>query len=50
MFVLATLKEQLATLNFFFRLFTLCSARVGAFVTIVTVRVKETENGRLVRF
>jgi hypothetical protein len=34
----------------FFRLFTLCSARVSTFVSVEWLRVQESENGRLVRF
>jgi hypothetical protein len=32
----------------FFQLFTLCSAHVSAFVIVLTVHVKKSENGRLV--
>jgi hypothetical protein len=47
-FVLATLKKKL---NLATRLFTLCSARVSTLVECrVTARVRESENGRLVRF
>jgi hypothetical protein len=45
------MKELVGKTQFVLPLFTLCDARVSALVVIVlTVHVKESENGRLVQF